>query len=107
MAKNKSPTADPVPAEPPTSSAELTIKLGPAELARGTVPADQARHLITTFGIVASVCSGIGGAVITLRDTPNMAVLAFAELIVALAAAALIAACGRVPANRKENRMDQ
>jgi hypothetical protein len=109
MAKNKSPTTGPVPADPPTSHAELTIKLGPTELAKGTVPADQARHLITTFGILASVCSGIGGAVLTLRaaPAPTVLVLVLAELVVALAGATLIAACGRAPAKRKRGRADQ
>jgi len=78
-----------------------------AELAKGKVPAEQARHLITTFGIVASVCGGIGGAVLTLRTASAPVALAFGELVVALAAAALIAACGRGPVRRTQDRADQ
>jgi|ERR1700727_1018985 hypothetical protein len=107
MAKNKSPTAEIAPPEPPSPSAELTIKLGPAELAKGKVPAEQARHLITTFGIVACVCAGIGGAVLTLRTFSAPVALAFGELLVALAAAALIAICGRGPVHRTKDRGNQ
>jgi hypothetical protein len=103
MAKNKSPTADMVIPEPPTAAAKLTIKLGPAQLAEGTVPPDQARHLITTFGILVCIVSGIGGAVLTLRAAPVYISLAFAELVIALAGATLVAVCGRVPALREAN----
>jgi hypothetical protein len=98
--KNKSPTTAPVLAELPTAAAKLTIKVGPAQLAEGTVPPDQARHLITTFGILGSVFSGIGGAVLTLHVAPTLIALAFAELALAFAAVALIAACGHVSASR-------
>jgi hypothetical protein len=101
MGKNKSPTAGLVFPEPPTAAARLIIKLGPAQLAEGTVPPDQARHLITTFGILGCIVSGIGGAVFTVRASPVHIALAFAELALALAGAALIARCGRIPARRK------
>jgi hypothetical protein len=104
MAKNKSPTADLMLAERPTAAAKLTIKIGPAQLAEGTVPPDQARHLITTFGILGSIVSGIGGAVLTLHVAPTLIALAFAELVAALAAAALIAVCGHVPANGESDQ---
>lgn len=101
MAKNKSPTADMVFPEPPTEAAKLSIQLGPAQLAEGTVPPDQAGHLITTFGILVCIVSGIGGAVLTLRAAPVFIALAFAELAVAIAGATLVALCGSVPARRK------
>jgi hypothetical protein len=101
MAKNKPPTAGLVFPEPPTAAARLIIKVGPAQLAEGTVPPDQARHLITTFGILGCVVAGIGGAVLTLHAAPGLIALAIAELAVALAGAAFIALCARVPRRRK------
>jgi len=103
MGKNKSPTAGLVLAELPTAAAKLTVEVGPAQLAEGTVPPGQARHLITTFGILGSILSGIGGVILTLHVDRSLIALAFAELAVALAGAALIAACGHVPGRRKGN----
>ena len=100
MEKNKSPTTAALLAELPTAAAKLTIKVGPAQLAEGTVPPDQARHLITTFGILGCTFSGIGGAVLTLHVAPTLIALAFAELALAFVAAALIAACGHVAASQ-------
>jgi hypothetical protein len=100
MEKNKSPTTAALLAELPTAAAKLTIKVGPAQLAEGTVPPDQARHLITTFGILGCTFSGIGGAVLTLHVAPTLTALAFAELALAFVAAALIAVCAHVPASR-------
>jgi hypothetical protein len=80
--------------EPPTPYAELTVQLGPAQqwgTAKGKVPPEQAHHLITTFGIVSSVTAGIAGSVLTLRIAAGLTMAAYAELGVALAAAALIA----------------
>ena len=91
MGDKKSPTAPLTFPEPPTAAARLVIKVGPAQLAEGTVPPDQARYLITTFGIGGCVLSGIGGAILTLRIAPARFTLAFAELALALAGAALIA----------------
>jgi hypothetical protein len=100
MEKNKSPSSRQVLAELPTAAAKLTIKVGPAQLAEGTVPPDQARHLITTFGILGCDFSGIGGVILTLHVAPTLIILAFAELAITLASAALIAACGYIPASR-------
>src|SRR5690348_7171205 len=97
MGDKKSPIAPLAFPEPPTAAARLVIKVGPAQLAEGTVPPDQARHLITTFGILGCIFSGIGGAVLTLHVAPARSALAFAELAIALAGAALIALAGRVP----------
>ena len=103
MEKNKSPTTASRLAELPSAAAKLTIKVGPAQLAEGTVPPDQARHLITTFGILGCIFAGIGGAVLTLHVARTLIALAFAELALALAGAALIAACGHVPAHREND----
>jgi hypothetical protein len=81
----------------PGPQAELMISIGPAPqqwgTARGLVPADQAHHLITTFGILGSVVTGTGGAVFTLHA--DAIALAYAELALALVAVVLIALCGR------------
>jgi hypothetical protein len=104
VGKNKSPTA-PLPfPEPPTAAARLMIRVGPAHMAEGIVPPDQARHLITTFGILGCVFSGVGGAVLTLRIEPILLPLAFAQLALALASAVLIALAGRVPLRRRRAR---
>lgn len=85
-------------AERPTWAAELWIITDPAQ-ARGTpegmVPAGQADHLITTFGIAGSIAAGTTGAVVTLRLAPGLTVIALAELVLALAGAVLIALCSR------------
>ena len=80
--------------EPPGPYAELDVQLGPAQpwgSAKGKVPPEQAHHLITTFGIVASVIAGISGTVLTLRIAAGLAGPAYAELGLAFAAAVLIA----------------
>lgn len=100
MAKNKSPTSGPPPAEP-TAAAKLTVKVGPAQLAEGTVPPEHARHLITTFGILGCMFSGIGGVVLTLHVAAGLTTLALAELALTLAATVLIAVCDRAAARRK------
>jgi hypothetical protein len=79
----------------------MTITVGPAQSLRAAVPGDQAHHLITTFGILGSVCGGIGGAALTLRNQ-SLAGLALAELALALAAAVLIAVCGLTRARQDE-----
>jgi len=80
----------------PSPHAELMVSFGPAPqwgTARTLVPADQAHHLVTTSGILGSLVTGIGGVVLTVRSaTPA---LAYAELVLALAAAVLIAASSR------------
>jgi hypothetical protein len=91
-------------AEPPTSSARLTITLRPIEgTADAHVPPDQAHHLITTFGLMGSAFTGTGAAVLTLNIAHGLTVPALAELGLALAVAVLIAASSRVPA-RKSRR---
>jgi|SRR5690242_18524161 len=103
MGDKKSPIAPLAFPEPPTAAARLVIKVGPAQLAEGTVPPDQARHLITTFGILGCIFSGIGGAVLTLHVAAAPSALAFAELAIALAGAALIALAGRVAVRRRDD----
>ena len=111
MVLNSPPDREPVPVERPTVFAELEIQVGPAQpwgTARGRVPPDQAHYLIMTFGILGSAVSGTAGAVLTLRIAPRLAGLALAELILALAVALLIAACGlaREWAGRKGHRRE-
>jgi len=90
--------------EQPSEAAQLKIKAEPARVkviarrwltAEGTVPPADARHLITTFGIVGCVVTGSVGVVLTLRIEPRLTSVAFAELAVALVAAILVAICGR------------
>jgi hypothetical protein len=110
VAKRKQSAQEPVPTEPadllpePTGFAELEISLGPTPRARGRVPPDQAHYFITTFGMLGSVASGIGGAVLTLHVAAGLTGLALAELGLALAAALLIAICGQTQASRVSGR---
>ena len=106
--------ATPGPAERPTRAAQLKIKAEPARVkvnarrwvtAEGTVPPGDARHLITTFGIVGSVVTGTAGAVLTLRIAPGLTWIALVELVLALSGAMLIAACGR--AQREDRGQEQ
>jgi hypothetical protein len=88
------PALGPAPAETPTPFAELEIQVGPAQpwgTARGRVPPDQANHLISAFGALGSATAGIAGAVLTLRINAGLTGPAYAELALALVAAALIA----------------
>ena len=97
MALDSPSAREPVPAERPTSFAELEIQVGPAApwgTAKGRVPPDQTNYFIMTFGVLGSVVTGTAGAVLTLRIAPGLTGLALAELILALAAALIIAACG-------------
>ncbi len=82
------------PVEPPTQFAELVVQFGPVQplgSVRGRVPPEQAPHLITTFGIVAIVITGIVGAVLTLRIAPGLTGPAYAELGLAFGSVALLA----------------
>lgn len=79
----------------PTSSAEMTITLGPPPSWRAAVPSEQAHHLITTMGIVVSVCGGIGGAVYTLHNA-SLGALGLAEMGTGLLGAILVAGCSLV-----------
>jgi len=89
-------------AERPTWAAELGIITEQVQAGvttqrwgteEGMVPDSQVDHLITTFGIAGSIFTGTAGAVVTLRLAPGLTVIALAELILALAGAALIAVC--------------
>jgi multisubunit Na+/H+ antiporter MnhB subunit len=76
----------------PTTAAQLKIGLESVQFkAEGKVPPAGARHLITTVGIVGSVASSTAGAIIT-HGSPDVA---FAELVLGLVAAVLIAVRGR------------
>jgi hypothetical protein len=99
----------PVPLERPGPYAELEIMVGPARpwgTAKGRILPDQARYFILTFGILADVITGTAGAILTLHIAPGLIAVALAELILALAAALLTAACGvgRERARRMSNR---
>ena len=94
-------------AETPSQHAELMISIGPAPqwgTAKGLVPASQAHHLVTTFGILGSLATGTGGAVLTLHADPSFTGPAYAELALALVSAILIAACSRTRAKVKGRR---
>jgi len=89
-------------AERPTRAAELRITTERVQAGittkrwgteEGMVPDSQVDHLITTFGIAGSIFTGTAGAVVTLRLAPGLTVIALAELILALAGAALITVC--------------
>ena len=96
MTQKRSAELEPARTERPGPHARLTITVKPLGTAEGTVPARDARYLITMFGILGSVISGTAGAVLTLRIDPRLAGLALAELMLALAAVVLISACSRV-----------
>jgi hypothetical protein len=109
MASNGPYPRGPVPLERPSSFAELEIQVGPAiplGTAKGRVPPDQANYFIMTFGILGSVVTGTAGAVLTLRIAPRLTGVALAELILALAAVLVIAACqlGRERSGRAKSR---
>ena len=102
MLPNTPSDPGPAPLERPGPYAELEIRVGPARpwgTAKGRIPPDQAWYFILTFGILADVITGTAGAILTLR-------IALAELILALAAALLTAACGLAGerAGRMSNR---
>ncbi len=107
MERTRPPSLDAAVAEAATQHAELMISIGPAPqwgTAKGLVPADQAHHLVTTFGILGSLVTGTGGAVLILRAGPGFTVSAYAELALALVCAVLIAACSRTGAKVKGRR---
>jgi hypothetical protein len=94
MAVNSPFAREPVPAEQPTSLAELEIWIDPAtpgQQGKGWPP-DQASYAVMTWGIVSSVVGGIAGAVLTVFIAPGHAGIALAELVLALTAALIIAA---------------
>jgi hypothetical protein len=94
-------------AERPTSSARLSIDVRPSGAkAEGTVPADQARTLIITFGMVFIGAAGIAGAVLMLQVGSGRGLsagwLALADLALALAVAVLIAVHGHAARRRDQ-----
>jgi small-conductance mechanosensitive channel len=92
-------------ADPPTQFAELTITFGPPPWSlKGTVPPDQAHHLITTVGIAGSAISGIAGTVLILRIAPHLTSVALAVLALAAAAMVLTAICSSIRAGGKSKR---
>lgn len=95
-AKSGPSTRSPAPAEQPTERAELRIEVGPARIAHGKVPPGEAHSFIRTLGIVGSAFAGIAGTVLTVRFASGSigAVLAIAELALALIAVVLIAVQG-------------
>ena len=86
---------EPGPTEQPSPSAQLKIDARMLGTAEGIVPPSEAHHLVTTFGMVGSCITGTAGAVLTLRIDHRLVGIALAELVLALAIAVLIAACGR------------
>jgi hypothetical protein len=105
MGKSDPPAEESLPA--PGPGADLKLSRGPIAKLKfsigtmppkgsitGLVPAGQAHHLITTFGIVLAAVAGIGGAVLTLHATSD-AITVYAELALALVASVLIAVCSR------------
>jgi len=102
MTQDNPPPFGPGRAERPTWAAELRITTERVQAGittqrwgteEGMVPSSQVDHLITTFGIAGSIFTGTAGAVVTLRLAPGLTVIALAELVLALAGAALIALC--------------
>jgi hypothetical protein len=92
----------------PGPQAELQIFVGPLPKqwgsAKANVPAGQAHHLITTFGILGSVATGISAAAFTLQAASGAVTLAYAELILAFVAAVLIAVCSRMEPSSEGRR---
>jgi hypothetical protein len=89
--------AAPTPAGEPTSSAKLEIRT--AQLtgsASAKVPPDEARHMVTTFGIMGCLFIGIGGTVLTLQVSAALTGPALAELLVALVTVVAIAVSSRI-----------
>jgi hypothetical protein len=102
--------------ERPSRAAQLKIKAEPARLkviarrwltAEGTVPPADARHLISTFGIVGCVVTGCAAAVLTMHAGSGLTPVAFAELAVAITAAILIVVCGFVQRGSGRQQEDQ
>ncbi len=81
--------------EQPSPSARLTIDARILKTTEEIVPPGEAHRLAATFGLVASGVTGTAGAVLTLRIDRGLAGIALAELVLALAIAVLVAACGR------------
>lgn len=93
-----SPSAhEPVLAELPTSRAKLEIQAGllmPSDIAPGQMRSDRVKLLIVALGVLGSAVTGTAGAILIERIAPKQANLAFADLMLAFAAALVIAAYG-------------
>lgn len=89
----------PVEPAPPSQLAELHIEVGPWK-GHGWIPPDQVNHLTTMAGILGSAVAGLVAVVYTLRVNPRLTDLAFAELLLALVTALLIAVAGRTAPRR-------
>lgn len=105
-----SPSArEPVPAELPTPRAELEIQTGPL-LPCGAAPRRMRSRLVSqlvvTLSILGCAVAGATDAVLTVRIAPEQAGLAFAELVLALAAALLIAAYGMTRDRGRQQRAE-
>jgi hypothetical protein len=98
-------TSSPEPREPghaevPTTAAQVKIETRGAWVklsarqwitGEGNVPPREARYLIAMIGMVTCAVSGIGGAVLTPGSAPERAPVVFAELVLALVVATLVA----------------
>jgi hypothetical protein len=105
IAARSAERAAPATAEAPTSSAKLEIKT--AQLtgsASARVPPNDARYMMTTFGIMGSLFIGIGGAVLTLQISAALTGAVLAELLVTLVTVAVIALSSRIRADRSDDQ---
>jgi hypothetical protein len=89
----------------PGPDAELKLSVTPWGSFISRVPADQAHHLITTFGIMVSAVAGTVGAVLVFHATRD-ALPVYAMLGLALVAAVLVAVCGRLETRKKRERAE-
>lgn len=78
----------------PTSSAEMTVTLGPAASWNAVIRGEQTFHLLTTAGVVMTTSAGIAGAVFTMRLSFSLTNVALAELSLALVTSVLIIGYG-------------
>lgn len=95
MAQGSLAQQEPDLIEQPSPSAQLKIDTRMLGIAERIVFPGEAHRLVTTSGMVGSCVTGTAGAVLTLRIDRGLVGIALAELVLALAIAMLIAACGR------------
>jgi hypothetical protein len=97
--------ATPAAAEAPTSSAGLHIRTTTLSgTATANVPPNDARYMITTFGIMGTLFIGIGGTVLTLRVSAALTGVALAELLVTVVTIIVIALSSRTRADRSSDQ---
>ena len=105
-----SPSArEPVLSDLPTPRAELEIQAGPllpCAAASGRTRSALVSQLVVPLSILSCAVAGTAGAVLTVRIAPGQAALAFAELVLALAAALLIAAYGTTRDRGRQKRAE-